>query len=221
MGKTLLTPKQSHFLELVAKEPNIVANYYFTGGTALAEFHLQHRKSEDIDLFSENEEVNPVIVEAFLKKISPKIGVSKIKKNQMLGLVSYKLAYSDREELKVDFNYYPFLRISKGKKYKTLDVDSLPDIAANKMHTIFMKPRSRDFIDLFFIFKSAKYDLNRVILDAKAKFDWHIDPIGLSSQFLKVKELGDLTTMLVPFHRGEMEEFFLQKAKELKKDIFT
>lgn len=221
MGKTILSPKQSHFLELVASEPSITSRFYFTGGTALAEFHLQHRKSEDIDLFSENEEVNPVVVEAFLKKVSSKISVTKIKRNQMLGLVSYKMAYNDGEELKVDFNYYPFLRIQKGKKFKNLDVDSLPDIAANKIHTMFMKPRARDFIDLYFIFKSAKYDLNQVILDAKAKFDWHIDPIVLSSQFLKVGEVGDLPQMLVPFNQQEMEMFFLQKAKELKKEIFA
>ena len=220
MGKTTLSSKQSHFLELVASEPAIVRKYYFTGGTALAEFHLHHRKSEDIDLFCETDEVNPVVIEAFLKKTSPKLGVTRIKKNQMLGLVSYKLVYNDGEELKVDFNYYPFLRILRGKKYKNLEVDSLQDIAANKMHTIFMKPRSRDFIDLYFILKVAKYDLNGVILDAKAKFDWHIDPIGLSSQFMKVGEVGDLPKMLVPFNQHEMEEFFLGLAKELKKEIF-
>lgn len=207
-------------MELVSSEPTIVRKYYFTGGTALAEFHLQHRKSEDIDLFCETDEVNPVIIEAFLKKASPKLDVTKIKKNQMLGLVSYKLVYSDNEELKVDFNYYPFLRILRGKRYKNLEIDSLPDIAANKIHTVFMKPRSRDFIDLFFIFKTAGYDLSKVIMDAKAKFDWHIDPIGLSSQFLKVGEVEDLPKMLVPFNRQEMKDFFLQKAKELKKEIF-
>lgn len=220
MGKTILSSKQSHFLELAAGEPSITSKFYFTGGTALAEFHLRHRKSEDIDLFNESEEVDPIPVEAFLKKISPKIGVAKIKRNQMLGLVSYKLAYTDGEEMKVDFNYYPFLRISRGKKYKNLEIDSLEDIAANKIHTVFMKPRSRDFIDLFSIFKTANYNLDKVILDAKAKFDWHIDPIGLSSQFMKVKEVKDFPIMFAPFDQKEMVEFFLQNAEELKKDIF-
>lgn len=221
MGKSILTSQQFDFLELVVKEPAITRKFYLTGGTALAEFHLHHRKSEDIDLFCESEEVNQSAVEAFLKKITFKLKVSQIKKSQMLGLVSYKLVYEDKQELKVDFNYYPFPRISVGLKYKNLDIDSLEDITANKVHTIFMKPRSRDFIDLFCIFKTQKYDLNRVILDAKAKFDWHIDPVTLSSQFLKVGDIMDFPEMLIPFNHQDMERFFLEKAKELKKEIFA
>jgi hypothetical protein len=30
-------------------------DFYLTGGTALAEFYLQHRLSEDLDFFSEQE----------------------------------------------------------------------------------------------------------------------------------------------------------------------
>lgn len=33
--------------------------------------------------------------------------------NHLLGLFSYKLIYKDKEELKVDFNYYPFPLIKK------------------------------------------------------------------------------------------------------------
>ncbi len=49
MGKSILTPKQLNFLELVSKEKQLTSRFYFTGGTALAEFYLQHRLSEDID----------------------------------------------------------------------------------------------------------------------------------------------------------------------------
>ena len=219
MGKTILTPKQLNFLEFIQQDKQITKRFYFTGGTALAEFYLKHRYSEDIDLFTEKEEVNQPVVEAFLKKSSVKLSVVKIVKSQFLGLVSFKLKYKDGEELKVDFNYYPFLRIEKGLKYKNLEVDSVYDIATNKVHTLFMKPRSRDYIDLYFIIKSFNYSLDRLILDAKVKFDWDISRIDLASQFTRVLDIIDLPRMLVPFNRKDMEKFFLDQAKSLKADI--
>lgn len=220
MGKTILTSKQLNLLELVSKEKQITSRFYFTGGTALAEFYLQHRLSEDIDLFTEKEEVNQPLVEAFLKKISPKFSVIEIKKSQFLGLFSYILVFQDKEQLKVDFNYYPFPRINKGKKFENLDIDSLYDIAVNKVHTMFMRTRGRDFVDLYFIMQSFDYSLDQLIKDAKAKFDWHIDKVTLASQFVKVKEISDLPTILVPFDQKKMEKFFLSLAKSLEDDIF-
>jgi len=159
MGKTILTPKQSHFLELIQKESQITKRFYLTGGTALSEFYLQHRISHDIDLFTEKEEVDQSLIEAFLKKISKELSVVHIKRSQFLGLFSYSLVFKDKTELKVDFNYYPFPRIQKGTRYKNLEVDSIYDIATNKVHTLFMKPRSRDYLDIYFIMLKYNYSL--------------------------------------------------------------
>ena len=74
-------------MELAEKDSQITSRFYLTGGTALSEFYLRHRLSEDLDLFSE-EEVKPGMIEAFLKKISPKLKVSKIIKEHYLGLFS-------------------------------------------------------------------------------------------------------------------------------------
>lgn len=223
MGKTILTPKQHKFLELTAADPKLVANFYLTGGTALSEFYLHHRLSEDIDLFCPTAEVDQKFVEIFLKRITPKMKVVSFRPTVFLGLVSYKLVFADKKELKVDFNYYPFLQIDKGKKFNNLKVDSLYDIAANKVHTLFMKPRARDYVDLYFILQQEHYSLEKLILDAKAKFDWHIDNITLASQFTRVKDLAltEMPNMLVPLDQKVMEKFFLDLAKSLKKDIFT
>lgn len=187
----------------------------------MAEFYLHHRLSEDIDLFSEKYEVNQSATDAFLKKISLKLKIKKIERSQFLGLVSYILIYKDNQKLKVDFNYYPFLRIETGRKFGKLQIDSLIDIAANKIHTIFMKPRTRDYIDLFCIFKDKSMDLHALILLAKAKFDWDIDKMNLANQFIRVKDIKkeDYPKVLIPFNPDEMERFFLSLAKNLKKDI--
>jgi len=222
MGKTILTAKQLDFLECTLTQPSLLKRFYWTGGTALAEIYLQHRLSEDIDLFTETEEVDQKLVEAFIKQASTKLGVKQIKRSQFLGLISFLLIYYDDDMLKVDFNYYPFPRINKGKKYKDLEVDSIYDIAVNKVHTLFMKPRTRDYIDLFFIMQKGDYSLEKLIMDAKAKFDWDIDRVSLASQFIRVKELrqDEFPKMFVPFDKKDMEKFFLDLAKSLENNIF-
>ncbi|MDI6591949.1 MAG: nucleotidyl transferase AbiEii/AbiGii toxin family protein [Patescibacteria group bacterium] len=220
MGKDLLTSKQFDFLELTAQKKEIIKRFYLTGGSALAAFYLNHRISKDLDFFSEKEEIPPKIVEAFLKKISSQLGIVKIERSQFLGLFSYYLIYSDKESLKVDFNYYPFPRIEKGKIYKGLEIASIYDIAVDKLHTLFMKPRGRDYVDLYFILKEKNYPLKKLILDAKAKFDWDIDKLNLAAQFLRVKDFEEILEMRKPFKRNEMEEFFMNEVKKLKKEIF-
>ena len=210
-------------MELVQQDKQITKRFYLTGGTPLAEFYLKHRLSEDLDLFTQEKEVDPKLTDAFLKKISSKLSIKQIKRSQFLGLVSYQLIYQGDQTLKVDFNYYPFPRIGKGIMFKKLEVDSLYDIATNKVHTLFMKPRTRDYIDLYFIMKEKNYPLQKLILDAKAKFDWDIDRVTLASQLAKIKDIKkeELPQMLVPFNQKAMEEFFLKLAKNLGKEIFT
>lgn len=209
-------------MELAQSNDQIVKHFYLTGGTALAEFYLHHRLSEDIDLFTEKQEINQILVEAFLKKNSKKLQIISVDKSQFLGLFSFLLTYKDGKKLKVDFNYYPFPRIESGIKFGKLAVDSLVDIAANKLHTLFMKPRTRDYIDLYFILKHQKIDLNRLILLAKTKFDWDIDKINLANQFIRVKDIkqDDYPFIIIPFNSDEMETFFLNLARSLKSEIF-
>lgn len=221
MGQTILTPHQYQFLELVGSQKHLSNNFYLTGGTALSEFYYQHRLSEDLDFFNPTSEVNQIAIEAFIKKNSQKLSVTNIKKAVFLGLVTYVLNFSDGQSLKVDFNYYPFPRIEPGKNFKGVLVDSIYDIAANKIHTIFMKPRSRDYIDLFFIFTREKYSLDKLIIATKTKFDWHIDKITLASQFLRTKDFDESAMMLVPFDKKKMDDFFFSLAKTLNKDIFV
>ncbi len=218
-NKTILDKYQQEFLSFVLKEPYLLKRFYLTGGTALSEFYLKHRESHDVDLFSENQEIHLPSINKFVGLVGNKMNVKKIVHRQFLGLHTYTLFFPDRE-LKVDFNYYPFSRINKSKKWKELSIDSLEDITANKIQTISTNARERDFVDLYFIYKNKNFDLKKMVFLAKTKFDWHIDPIQLGKTFLQVINLHDVPKMLIPFDRKEMEDFFLGQARELGKDIF-
>ncbi|MBI4252972.1 nucleotidyl transferase AbiEii/AbiGii toxin family protein [Candidatus Uhrbacteria bacterium] len=150
---SILTPHQKEVLEHIANEPYFTARYYLAGGTALSEFYLHHRDSEDLNLFTEKSEVNPLRVSEFFGRTASKLSIASIETKRFLGLHSFFLHFNDGEVLKVDFNYYPFQRIEKGVLFGNLEIESIYDIAVDKVHTIVLKARARDYIDLFFIIR--------------------------------------------------------------------
>lgn len=160
--KDILTKEQDRFLEIVAEQKFLRERFYFTGGTPLATFYLHHRLSEDIDLFSE-EEIRAPALRVFMKKAQKLLGAHSVDYTNFLGLHSFQVFFSTTNILKVDFNYYPFPRIEKGMKYKNLFVDSVLDIAVNKVQTIATKPRARDFIDIYFILKEFDYSFAELL----------------------------------------------------------
>ena len=218
-SQKILTREQEAFLNLVSEEKYIWKHFYFTGGTPLAAFYLYHRLSEDIDLFSEQEIYLPSI-RTFVRNAQKKLKAKSIDYRNFLGLHSFQLFFANKITLKVDFNYYPFPRIERGMKYKNIDVDSAYDIAVNKVHTIAMKPRARDFLDIYFLIKDRGYHFADLLMKAKAKFDWHIDPVQLGSRLLQARELADYPRMLKPIDHNEWKQFFVQEARKLKKEIF-
>lgn len=54
MGKIpILTKEQRLILDQVKQNEFLRSNFYFTGGTALSGYYLNHRESEDLDFFSQ------------------------------------------------------------------------------------------------------------------------------------------------------------------------
>lgn len=215
----ILTKEQEDFLDLVSHEPYLLKRFYFTGGTVLTVFYLQHRMSEDLDLFSE-QEIHLSSIRSFIKKVQNKLKIEKVDYTNFLGLHSFQLFFANGAILKVDFNFYPFPRVERGIKYKGIEVDSAYDIAVNKIHTIAMKPRARDFIDVYFLVREKKYIIQDLLMQAKAKFDWHIDAIQLGSRFFQASEAADYPRMLKPIDHKEWQDFFVEEAKKLKGEIF-
>lgn len=220
MGKTLFTSKQFDLLEHVQADEEITRWFYLTGGTALAEFYLKHRYSEDIDLFSYSQ-VDDRATDNFLKKISKKLKIKKIDKDHYMGLYVYKLTYEDNEVLKVDFNEYEFLEVERSDtKFGNLIIDSFYDIAINKLYTVTGRFATRDFIDLYFILRKDEFSVEQLIDRANEKFMTTIDISFLTSQFLKVNDLPKAyPKMLVPFHFEEMVEYFTEMARYLGKKV--
>lgn len=100
MGKpTILNKDQQKFLEFVLREPYILKRFYWTGGTVLSEFYLQHRDSHDIDLFSEGKEIHLPSINKFIGIVGHEMKTKKIIHKRFLGLHTYTL-FLPKGELK-------------------------------------------------------------------------------------------------------------------------
>lgn len=211
---SILSKNQTHILSLLSKEKLIVQSFYLSGGTALAEFYLQHRLSEDLDFFSE-QEFDPIFISSTLKKIQDKAGIIKVNYEQSFNRNLFFLELAD-DTIKTEFTYFPFTRIELKNKFGDLHVDSLIDIAVNKLFTIYQKPRSRDFIDLYCILMQEKtWNIDELAKKAQIKFDTYINPLQLSSQFVKSEVLKDYPSMIQKIDEKEWQSFFMEEAKKL------
>ena len=219
--KSILSKNQKDILTIISKDKSICDNFYLAGGTALAEFYLHHRLSEDLDFFSENE-FEPQNISVFLEKIKKEAKIKKVEFQQSFNRNLFFLDLMDGDMIKTEFTYFPFARIEKKEKIGDLYIDSLLDIAVNKVFTIYQKPRSRDFIDLYFILKKdKKLSLGDLVKKAQIKFDNYLDPIQLGAQYMKAKELKDFPKMLADIKENIWQDFFINEAKKFSDRIIN
>lgn len=217
MSDSILTKNQIAVLEKIGDNKFIADNFYLTGGTVLAEFYLKHRFSEDLDFFSERE-FDILSIDVFLKNLKLELGISKIDFQQSYNRNIFFLHFN-QEVLKIEFTYFPFPRIERGDSKYGIKIDSLLDIAVNKLFTIYQRTKARDYIDLYFICTKAGYSMDDLIKRAKVKFDWHIDPLQLGTQFIKATEAEDYPRMIQQVKNRVWQDFFLEEAKKLSPEI--
>lgn len=184
----------------------------------MAEYYLHHRYSEDLDFFTEKE-VDLLSLQIFFKSITDKVGMKSVDFQQSFNRNFVFLHFED-EVMKTEFTYYPFTQLEIPQEREGIRVDSLIDIAMNKTFTIYQKPRSRDFIDLYLIIKKEGWSFADLRKKARAKFDTHMDPLQMTQQLLEVDQLEDFPRMIVPLEPKEWRDFWKQEADNLKDEVF-
>lgn len=214
MGKIGFTPVQALIVKEFSKE-SISGNFYFTGGTALSVFHLQHRYSEDLDFFNENDFDNTTVI-SFMEKIAGKMKTNyRFTQRDKARIFEFKKG--NKLLIKVDFVHYPYKRIERGSKLGDLSIDSLKDIAANKLLTINQREDVKDFVDLYYLLK--KFTIWDLIYAVEAKFHMDMDMVLIASDFYKIGDFDFLPRMIKPLSIPTLKKFFREKAKEIGQEI--
>lgn len=110
--------------------------------------------------------------------------------------------------------------IEKPKLQGNIKIDSLKDIAVNKIFTILTNPRGRDFYDFYTICRKTGWKLQDLIKLARIKFDYQIDYLQLGTNLLKVSVLlDDPIIKSGRYQRVKIENYFQKEPQKLKDKI--
>jgi len=211
MGKITFTPLQQSIFETITKHPLLPKTFYFTGGTALSVAYLHHRESEDLDFFSEtdfdDEQISDVV-----NSIASSLGaIYRFTRHYRARI--FELVKKNNVLIKIDFVYHPHKRLEKGVDIEGFPVDSLRDIATNKLLTINQRTEIKDFVDLYFLLE--EFTIWDLLYAVKAKYNMEFDIILVGADFMKAENFKFLPKMTMPLTLEELKSFFRKKAKQI------
>lgn len=133
----------------------VLKSFYLAGGTALA-LQIGHRKSFDLDFFSQDFDEN--VVEEKVKTIN---GFKLVKKETQTLHISIGKS-------KVSFLGYPYPLVFPYRFFNTVAIADVRDIAAMKMTAIANRGTKRDFFDLFTV--AQLFSISELFEVFKSKF---------------------------------------------------
>lgn len=217
-NKQILTADQQAVLRMMAEETDLANEYVLSGGTALAAFHLHHRRSDDLDFFT-LQSVDSLHVHGFAEKARKKLGMDRIEPSRLYDRHLFLLTSADGRELKLEFTQYPYAALTPSMSIDGVQVESLRDIAADKLAALLDRFEPKDYYDIYAILEQKKTALPTMRTDAEKKFHLRIDPVQLGAAFARSTRLPILPHLLKPIAQKEIEKFFLDLARSLRGEV--
>lgn len=169
MRRFNLSPLQNHVLSLFA-ESELSKHFYWTGGTALSYYYLQHRYSDDLDFFSDTPfsylQLNKFINE--LKKNIPDI--IEITQQKIFERNVFIIQTKKNEILKIDFLHFDYPALDRRESWNNVFIDSLKDIAANKTLALMERHEPKDVVDIYFLIINKNFSPEYLLMLVHKKF---------------------------------------------------
>jgi len=212
--KDILSPLQWEFLSLFFQG---APPFFLTGGTALSAFYLQHRYSEDLDLFTLDSDAFdrvPLYVADTATRLMGSVASLQIAPQ----FHRYRLSRQG-ESVIVDFVREVVPQVSEEKNnFDGIVVDTLEEITANKICTVIGRAEIKDYIDLYFLGR-AGYPLENYIAIAQQK-DAGVSQATLAFVLSEVRLLKVPDFMISPVSLVDLQEYFHSLARKLAVESF-
>lgn len=183
------------------------SRFYLAGGTALA-LQLGHRRSVDLDFFSESDQVKSDTHQEILSaldSLNPRV-MEKAFGNFVLSIA----------DVNVGFFGYGYPLIGQMVSVENVSLGSLQDIGLMKMDALATRGSRKDFYDLYFI--AQRISLDELLKLAETKYPFFRD---FPLMFLKYVILFDNADrdlqpdLLVSVGWDKVKEFFVDQTKQL------
>lgn len=217
-----LTETQRIFLETFFASDPATQYFYLSGGTALAGFYLQHRLSDDIDLFTREaaqiSHIRPV-VQASIRACGLEITESR-ETDEMLEYKVHGDPHPTHPLRKVDVVQDTPPIFAAPVLHGVIRVDALLSIAVNKVTAIFSRSDEiKDYVDLYFILNTQSFILDP-LLPMAAQKDLGFDELRFAANLAGVLELRGLVPFLQRYmvrHLGadELVQFCQEAAARI------
>jgi hypothetical protein len=184
-SKGIITDLQREIL-IIFSEIRDSKMFYLTGGTALAEFYLGHRKSFDLYIFTTEKGLIIPFSYAFEQELKKNFLVKVVRRYETF--VEFEVS-AKGDSTKVQLAYdSPFRFENPVDSDIGVKVNDYTDLIVDKTLAFFGRAEPRDAIDLFFILK--KEDFWKLIELAKQK-DPGFDLYWLAIALHKIKNFPD------------------------------
>lgn len=163
MGDSKLTTLQKEFLKAFFLKEH---RFFLTGGAALAGFHLGHRETHDLDLFTLSDAIEDGF--ALASEIARQMGAS-LESIQTSPDLHRFLVRRDPETVLVDLVRERVSQIVPDKPtMQGIKVDPPEEILANKLCSLLSRSEVRDLVELRAL-EMAGYDMGAALRAAQSK----------------------------------------------------
>lgn len=197
----LLTPVQQQVLEYFSKSL-LKDRFYWTGGTALAVVYLRHRRSQDLDFFSDIPfSYNEII--GFIRELKKELQLEFVEEKKVFDRWEFFL--HNQDEMRLEFVHYDHPKLHERKRWNDIMVDSLDDIAANKAMALVDRREPKDVVDVYFLLQQPGYTVKMLLELGEKKFGVRFSESMFWSEALRRLETMESVKPLL-FAQNEAEQ---------------
>ncbi|MCS6902954.1 MAG: nucleotidyl transferase AbiEii/AbiGii toxin family protein [Candidatus Bipolaricaulota bacterium] len=212
-SRGLLTPAQREILQAFQLLPD-AQRFYLTGGTALSEFYLGHRRSFDLDLFTTEQRLVLPFSRIVEQRFAQGFAVRVIRRLE--SFVEFELGWQG-ETVRVQLAYDSPYRFAPPHQTPLGWVNDFQDLIVDKVLAFFGRAEPRDAVDLFVILETEDLEeLTRLALQKDPGFDlyWFAQALQKTQEF--PDEVGRWPVELVrPLDPKQLKKRFQEIALEI------
>ena len=218
-GRGTLTPLQILLITDFGKLQD-ATYFYLTGGTALAEFYLGHRRSYDLDFFTSEKDLILPFSRVFEKEMGQKQYSFKMVR-RFESFCEFEVS-KESESMRLHFAYDSPFRFEEPQISEFgVKINDYKDLAVDKFLTFFGRWKHRDAVDLFFILKTEPVE---TLMEMAKKKDPGFDLYWFSIALKEVDEFPDEidqwpVELLVEVKGRELKEKFRTLSREVTEKI--
>lgn len=193
-------------------QQDFMSPFYLAGGTALA-LQMGHRKSVDLDFFSEADQVHERTRQHIIQSVTAR-------KGQVIENVDGNLVLLV-DEINVGFFSYGYQMLEAFVQLENVNLASMLDIGLMKLDAVIGRGSRKDFFDLYVI--ATQYPLEKLLQAGERKYPASRDfaLMAVESFVLFDNAERDVTPeLMINTSWEEVQEYFVKQAKLLGEKWF-